>query len=208
MQRATQIAFAAPVLACLCLLSLTACVPMVSHEYDVKGQGDRSESGGCSPTTEVRLTTHLTPATAAIFWRSVERLHHGNSIASISFTLSNDEVVSLTKPEVTITSKAYAAPRVVPITTIRRASMLNSPSCDPPAASVYQQPNEPMHRMPGRLYGDPVTDSVFIIDIAVPENPSEFTLQLAPVLINGTQVPVPAVKFLRKSSVYFPARLL
>lgn len=76
--------------------------------------------------------------------------------------------MSLTKPEVTITSKAYAAPRMVPITAIRRASMLNSPSCDPPAASVYQQPNELMHRMAGTLHGDPVTDSVFIIDIDCP----------------------------------------
>jgi hypothetical protein len=113
--------------ACLLLL-LTACVPMVSHEYDVKGQGDKSESGGCSPTTEVRLTTHLTRGTAAVFWGSVDRLHHSHRLVSISFTLSTDEVVSLTKPEVTITSNAYTAPRIVPITTIRRASMLNSPS--------------------------------------------------------------------------------
>ena len=187
---------------------LAACVPMVAHEYDVKGQGEKSESGGCSPTTEVRLTTHLTPATAAIFWRSVERLNHSHSVVSISFTLSNDEVVSLTKPEVTIASKTYATPRMVPITTIRRASMLNSPSCDPPAASVYQQPNEPMHRTPGTLYGDPVTDSVFIIDIAVPENPGDFTVQLAPVLINGMLVDIPAVTFLRKSSVYLPPQVM
>jgi hypothetical protein len=178
---------------------------MVSHEYDVKGQGDKSESGGCSPTTEARLTTHLTDATAAVFWGSVERLHHSHRIVSISFTFSNDEVVSLTKPEVTITSKAYAAPRDIQITTIRRASMLNSPSCDPPAASVYQQPSEPMHRMPGTLYGDPVTDAVFVIDIAVPGNPSDFTVQLPPVLVNGETIDVPAVEFLRKSSVSFPA---
>jgi len=119
--------------------------------------------------------------------------------------LSNDEVVTLTKPEVIVTSKAYAAPKMIPITMIRRASRLNSPSCDPPAASVYQPPNEPMHRMPGTLYGDPVTDSVFVIDIAVPNNPGEFTLQLAPVLINGGLVDVPAVTFLRNSSVSFPA---
>jgi hypothetical protein len=62
---------------------------------------------------------------------------------------------------------------------------LNSPSCDPPAASVYQQPQEPMHRMPGTLYEDPVTDSVFVIDIAVPNNPGEFTVQLVPVLVEG-----------------------
>jgi hypothetical protein len=191
----------------MCLV-LPACVPVVSYEYDIEGQGDRSESGGCSPTTEVRLTTHLTPATTILFWGSVERLHYSHRIVSISFTFSNDEVVSLTKAEVTITSKAYAAPKVIPITTIRRASSLNSPSCDPPAASVYQPPNEPMHRTPGILYGDPVTDSVFVIDVAVPENPAEFTVQLAPVLINGRLIDVPAVTFLRKSSVYYPAQII
>jgi hypothetical protein len=186
-------------------LALTACVPVVSHEYDVKGQGDKSESGGCSPTTEVLLTTHLTPATAAVFWGSVDRLHHSHRIVGISFTFSNDEVVSLTKPEAEIASQAYATVRVIPITTIRRSTVVRSPSCDPPAASVYQQPTEPMHRMPGTLYGDPVTDSVFVIDIAVPNNPGEFTVQLAPVLVNGVLVRVPAVEFLRKSSVSFPA---
>jgi hypothetical protein len=189
----------------LMCLALAACVPMVSHEYDVRGQGNKSESGGCSPTVEVRLTTHLTPATAAVFWGSVERLHHNKRIVSISFTFSNDEVLSLTKPEVTIASKAYAIPRMIPIATIRRASMMNSPSCDPPAASVYQQPSESMRRMPGTLYGDSVTDSVFVIDIAVPDSPDEFTVQLDPVLVNGLRVDVPAVTFLRKSSVSFPA---
>ncbi|MGO9933450.1 MAG: hypothetical protein ACLPV8_16795 [Steroidobacteraceae bacterium] len=187
------------------MLVLTACVPMVSHEYDVKGQGDKSESGGCSPTTEVLLTTHLTPATAVVFWGSVERLHPSHRILSISFTFSNDEVASLTKPEVTIVSKAYAGPHNIPITTIRRASVLNSPSCDPPDASVYQQPNEPMHQMSGTLYGHPVTDSIFVIDVAVPGNPGEFTIRLPPVLVNDVLVDVPAVTFLRKSSVYFPA---
>ena len=189
----------------LMCLALPACVPVVSHEYDIKGQGDKSESGGCSPTTEVRLTTHLTPATDAVFWGSVERLHHSHRIVSISFVLSNDEVVSLSRPEVTITSKAYAAPKMIPITTIRRASRLNSPSCDPPAASVYSLPSEPMHRMPGTLYGDPVTDSVFVIDIAVPDSPAQFTVQLAPVLIDGKLIDVPPVTFLRKSDVSFPA---
>jgi hypothetical protein len=189
----------------LVAVGLSACVPMVAHEYDVKGQGDKSESGGCSPTTEVMLTAHPTPATAVVFWGSVERLHHSHRIVSISFMLSNDEVVQLSKPEVTITSKAYTTPRVIPITTIRRASRLNSPSCDPPAASVYQQPNELMHRISGTLYGDAVTDSIFVIDVAVPDNPGEFTLQLAPVLFNGKSIEVAAITFLRKSSVSFPA---
>jgi hypothetical protein len=186
-------------------LTLAACVPVVSYEYDVKGQGDKSESGGCSPTTEVLLTAHLTPATSAVFWGSVERLHHSHRIVSISFAISNDDVVALTKPEVQITSKAYVTARVIPITTIRRASLLNSPSCDPPAASVYQKATEPMHRMPGMLYGDPVTDSVFVIDVAVASNPSEFAVYLAPVLINGKPIDVPEVTFLRKSSVSLPA---
>jgi hypothetical protein len=189
----------------LLAMTLTACVPIVSHQYDVRGQGEKSESGGCSPTTEVRLTTQLTPATAVLFWGSVERLHHSHRIISISFTFSNDEVVSLSKPEVRITSKAYATPREIPITTIRRAFTLNSSSCDPPAASVYQHPEEPMHRMPGKLYGDPVTDSVFVIDIAVPDNPTEFTVQLPPVLMNGKTIDVPPVTFLRSASVSFPA---
>jgi hypothetical protein len=198
----------APAAALILTLSSAACVPMISHEYDVKGQGDKSDSGGCSPTTEVRLTTHLTAATAVVFWGSVERLHPSHRIVSLSFTFSNDEASSLTQPEVEITSKSYAAPRVIPITTIRRASMLNSPSCDAPAASVYQKPNEPMHRMPGTLYGDAVTDSIFVIDIAVPGNPNEFTLQLAPVLIDGKLIDVPAVIFLRKSSVHYPAQVM
>jgi hypothetical protein len=202
-----QLVSAAKICFSTAFLFLTACIPMVAHEYDVRGQGEKSESGGCSPTSEARLTAHLTPATTVLFWGSVERLHHSKRIASISFMLSNDEVVSLTRPEVTITSKAYAAPKVIPITTIRRASVLNSPSCDPPAASVYQQPNEAMHRMPGTLYGDPVTDSIFVIDIAVPNNPGEFTVKLAPVLVNGMLVDVPAVTFLRKSNVYYPAQL-
>lgn len=200
------------VLACLrhagllmCLI-LNACV--VTHEYAVSGQGEKSESGGCSPTTEVRLTTHLSKATDALFWGSVERVRPNHRILSISFSFSNDEVASLTKSEVTIFSKAYANPRNVPITTIRRASVLNSPSCDPPAASVYQKPDEPMRRMPGTLFGYPVIDSVFVIDIAIPGNPAEFTVQLPPVLINRTLVDVPAVKFVRKSSVYFPAQLM
>jgi hypothetical protein len=66
-----------------------------------------------------------------------------------------------------------------------------------------------MHRMPGTLYGDPVTDSVFVIDIAVPKNADEFTVKLAPVLVNGKLVDIPAVTFLlRRSSVSFPAQAM
>jgi hypothetical protein len=36
------------------------------------------------------------------------------AIVSVSFTLSNDEVVSLIKSEVTIASKAYATPKMIP----------------------------------------------------------------------------------------------
>jgi hypothetical protein len=91
---------------------------------------------------------------------------------------------------------------------LRRSFPLRSCPSDPPAASVYSLPNEPMHRMPGTLYGDPVTDSVFVIDIAVPKNPDEFTVKLAPVLVNGKHVDIPAVTFLRRSSVSFPAQVM
>jgi hypothetical protein len=117
-------------------------------------------------------------------------------------------VVTLTRPEVTITSKAYATPRVIPVTTIRRANTVISPSCDPPAVSAYQSPNEPMRRMPGTLYGEPVIDSVFVIDVGVRGNPAEFTVQLPPVLVNDNLIDVPPVKFVLKSSVYFPGQLM
>src|ERR1700733_11738443 len=148
-----------------------------------KGQGDRSESGGCSPSTEVRLTTQLTPATAVVFWRSVERLHHSHQIASVSFTLSNDEVVSLFRPGVTVTSKIYARGYTIPITSIRRYSRLNSPSCDPPEDSAVQRPDQLLQRLP-----DQAINSVFVIDIAVPDNPAEFTVQMSPVQVNGKMI--------------------
>jgi hypothetical protein len=191
-------------MACLLALTLTACLSMVSHEYDVEGQGEKSASGGCSSNTEARLTRQLTPATSVVLWGSDDRLRPNHRIISISFTLSNDESVSLTKPEVLISSKAYSIPRVVPITTVRRSSVLVSPSCDAPADAVYQKPDEPMRRMPGLLNGDSVTDSIFVIDIAVSGDPAQITIQFPSVSINGTAVAVPAVTFTHKTNVYLP----
>jgi hypothetical protein len=188
-------------LMCLCA---TGCVSWVSHDYDVEGQGEKSASGGCSSSTEARLTRQLTPATSVVFWGSDDRLRPNHRIISISFTLSDDESVSLTKPEVLISSKAYSIPRVVPISTVRRSSVLVSPSCDAPADAAYQKPDEPMHRMPGISNGDPVTDSIFIVDVAVSGDPAQITIQLPPVSINGTLVDVPAVSFLHKTNVYLP----
>jgi hypothetical protein len=71
-----------------------------------------------------------------------------------------------------------------------------------------EPPDRPMHRMPGTLYGDAVTDSIFVIDVAVPGNPAEFTVQLPPVNVNDKPIDVAPVRFLRKSSVYFPAQLM
>jgi hypothetical protein len=181
---------------------------MVAHEYDITGLGDKRQSAGCSPTTEVLLTTHLTSTTAAVFWGSTERLNTSHRIVSISFTFSDDEAVSLTSPAVQVASKAYRKPLDIPITTIRRATTVTSPSCDPPAASVYQQPSEPMHRTPGTLYGETVTDTVFVIDVAVPGNPAEFTVQLPQVLIDGKPIDVPPVQFISKSNHYLPAQLM
>jgi hypothetical protein len=197
MQRAITAALALA----LCFSARTACVPVVSYEYDVEVQGVKSESGGCSPTTEVLLTQHLTPTTSVVFWGSVERLHHSHRIVSVSFKLSGDDLVTLTKPEVEITSKAYATPRLVPITTVRRSSAMSSPSCDPTDGSTYQNPNEAMRR----LAADTATTAIFVIDFQVPENPAEFTIRVAPVMINGKSNEVPAVKFLRKSSVSYSA---
>ena len=186
------------------VLLLSSCFSMVSHEYDVEGPGDKSASGGCSSNTEARLTKQLTPATSVVFWGSDDRLRPNHRIISISFTLSNDESVLLTKPEVLISSKAYSIPRIVPITTVRRSSVLVSPSCDAPADAVYQKPDEPMHRVPGISNGDQVTDSIFVIDIAVSGDPAQITIQFPPVSINGTLVDVPAVSFLHKTNVYLP----
>jgi hypothetical protein len=189
---------------CLLALTLTACLSVVSHEYDVEGQGEKSASGGCSSNTEARLTKQLTPATSVVFWGSDDRLRANHRIISISFTLLNDESVSLTKPEVLISSKTYSIPRTVPITTIRRSSLLVSPSCDAPADAVYQKPDEPMHRMPGLSNGDPVTDSIFVIDVAVSGDPEQITIQFPPVSINDTLVDVPAVTFVHKTNIYLP----
>jgi hypothetical protein len=191
-------------IAWLSALGLAACVPLISHEYDVEGNGEKSASGGCSSNTEARLTTQLTTATSVVFWGSDDRLRPNHRIISVSFTLSNDEEVSLTKPEVLISSKADSIPRAVPITTVRRSSVLVSPSCDPPADAVYQKPDEPMHRVSGIANGDRVTDSIFVIDIAVSGDPAQITIQFPPVSINGTFVDVPAVTFLHKTNIYLP----
>jgi hypothetical protein len=188
----------------LICLALTACVRMVSHEYDIEGRGEKSAPGGCSSNTEPLLTAHLSTATSVVFWGSDDRLRPNHRIISISFTLSNDETIVLTKPEVLVSSKEYSIPRAVPITTVRRSSVLVSPSCDPPADAVYQKPDEPMHRMPGISNGDRVTDSIFVIDIAVSGDPTQITIQFPPVSINGALVDVPAVTFLHKTNVYLP----
>lgn len=183
---------------------LTACASMVSHEYDVEGLGEKSASGGCSSNTEARLTRQLTPATSVVFWGSDDRLRPNHRIISISFTLSNDESVSLTKNEVLISSQADSIPRVVPVTALRRSSVLVSPSCDAPADAVYQKPDEPMHRMPGIFNGDRVTDSIFVIDVAVSGDPAQITIQIPSVSINGMLVDIPAVAFVHRTNVYLP----
>ena len=34
-------------------LALTACMPQLTHEYDVHGQGEKSVTAGCSQAAEV-----------------------------------------------------------------------------------------------------------------------------------------------------------
>jgi hypothetical protein len=191
-----------------CTVALSACIPMMGHEYDIEGPGEKTASGGCSSNTEALLTTHITPATSIVFWGSVDRLRPNHRTISVSFTFSNDETVLLTKSEVLISSKVYSIPRIVPITTVRRSSVLVSPSCDPPSDSVYQQPDEPMQQTPGIHSGEQVIDSVFAIDIAVSGDPTQITVQLPPVSVNGQVVDVPAVTFLRKTTIYLPAQIM
>jgi hypothetical protein len=190
-------------IACLLALNLSGCIPVISHEYDVIGQGEKSAAAGCSQSAEVALTAHPSPDVAIVFWSSVDRIRPNYRLVSISFALSNDDIVQLTKPEVLVSSKANSIPNAVPISTVRRASQLSSPSCTPPADAVYQQPSEAMHRMPGLLNGQPVTDSVFIVDVLVSGNPSQITVQLPSLLINDKPVDVPAVTFRRKLAVTY-----
>jgi hypothetical protein len=194
--------------ACLAALILAGCIPVVSHEYSIEGQGDKSASGGCSLTTETLLTTHLTPDSSVVFWGPVERLHPSRRILSISFVFSNDEAALLTKPEVLVSSKSNAIPRAVPISTVRRSSKLRSPSCDAPEDSAYQPPSELMHRMPGNLDGESVTDSVFSIYIVLSGAPGQIKVELPPVSIDGKLVDIPAVTFVRKANVYLPAQIM
>ena len=192
------------IITCFFSLLLAGCV---SSYWDVSGQGARSASGGCAPTPEVQLTTHLTPDTAVVFWGSVDSLRPDHKIISVSFTFFNDDVVMLTEPELLVSSKSNSIPRGVPITAVRRALSLVSPSCDPPTDAAYQDPQQPMHRMPGILNGEAVTDSVFVIDIVLSDDPAQIAVQLPPISINGQFAHVPPVTFSRRLRVSLPALL-
>jgi hypothetical protein len=43
-------------------------------------------------------------------------------------------------------------------------------------------------------HAQPVTDSVFVIDVPIPGNPAEFSIQVAPVKVDGKLVEIPAVQ--------------
>jgi hypothetical protein len=182
---------------------MSGCIPVISHRYDVEGQGEKSAAAGCSRSAEVTLAAHPTPDITIVTWDSPDRIRPNHRIVSISFVLSNDDVVKLTKPEVLVSSKSNSIPSTVPITTVRRASSLSSPSCDPPSDAVYQQPDAPIRRMPGMLNGQPVTDSVFVIDIVVSGDPGEISVRLPTISINDEPVDMPAVTFFRKLAVTY-----
>jgi hypothetical protein len=182
---------------------LTACVPVISHEYAVEGQGDKSSVSGCSQSAEVLVTMHPTRDVNVVFWNSDDRIRANHRIVSISFVLSNDDVIKFTKPEVLVSSKTNSIPSAVPIATIRRAQRLESPSCDPSADAIYQAPSEPMRPVPKIVNGEAGTDSVFVINIAVSGSPAQITVQLPPMLINDRNLEIPAVTFLRKLAVTY-----
>jgi hypothetical protein len=185
--------------ALLCSLVLSGCIPTISTFYDIAGAGEKRYTAGCSMNTETDLSIHLTNSTDVVFWGPAARKSTHQMILSIMITVSGDEVVLLTKPAIEITSKEAKSPLLSSVTTIRRAGALSSPSCDPPEGSVYQTPDEPMRRMPGTYHSRPITDSVFVIDVPIPGNQDEFSVQVGPVKVDDKIVEIPAVHFVRKT---------
>lgn len=182
---------------------LTACVPMLSHEYDVRGQGEKSVAAGCSQATEVVLTAHPNSDIAVVFRDGADRIRPDHRIVSVSFVLSGEESVKLTKPEVLVSSRSNSLPSAVPIAAIRRASGLSSPSCALSPDAVYQQPDEPMRRASASPSGDAGTGSVFVIDIVVSGDPREITVQLPPISIDDSLAELKPVTFTRKLAVIY-----
>jgi hypothetical protein len=182
------------------LVALTGCLPVVSNYYNINGAGDKRTFAGCAMKVEAELITQLTGGVGLIYWGSANYESKGRAI-SISFTIAGDEVVVLSKPTVDIAAKDATAPFEFHVNAIRRAYVESSPSCDPPRDAVYQGPEEPMHRMPGTFKGRPVTNSVFVIDVTVPGNPEEFSVQLPPVRVDNKMIDVPLIHFVHKTSI-------
>jgi hypothetical protein len=182
-------------------LLLCGCVPVASNYYDIEGPGDKQIFAGCAMKVEAELKTRLTDGVGVIYWGSAKHESAGRAI-SISFTIAGSQVVRLTEPVVEITSNGSMPPLNIGIARVRRAYVESSPSCDPPRGSAYQRPDEPMQRVQGLFQGRPVTDSVFVIDLTVPGNPKEFSVQLPAVKVDDRLIEVPPVRFVHKTSVH------
>jgi hypothetical protein len=184
---------------CLLTFGMAGCVPTISSFYDINGAGDKRYTAGCSMSTEANLSIALTNTTNVVFWGPANRKPSDQQILSIIITVSGNEIVSLTQPIVEVTSKGAKQPLAIPVTTIRRAGALSSPSCNPPEGSVYQAPDESMRRALGTYHSRPIEDSVFVMDINIPGNPNEFSVRAPPVKIDDKIIAIPAVHFVRKT---------
>jgi hypothetical protein len=184
---------------CLLTFGIAGCIPTVSSFYDINGPGDKSYTAGCSMSTEANLSMTLTNTTNVVFWGPANRNPSDQKILSIIFTVSGNEIVSLTQPIVEVTTNAAKEPLAIPVTTIRRTGALSSPSCNPMDGSVYQAPDEPMRRVLGTYHSRPVEDSVFVVDINIPGNPNEFSVRVPPVKVDDKIIEIPTVQFVRKT---------
>jgi hypothetical protein len=178
---------------------MAGCIPTVSSFYDISGPGDKRYIAGCSMNTEANLSITLTSATNIVFWGPANRAPSNQKRLSIMFTVSGNEVLSLTEPIVEVTSEEAKEHLAIPVTTIRRTAALSSPSCNPLEGSVYQAPDELMRRTPGIYHSRAIEDSVFVLDVDIPGNPNEFSVRVPPVKIDDKIMEIPVIHFVRKT---------
>lgn len=195
----TGIPTGACAIVCLLTLGISGCIPTVSSFYDISGPGEKRYTAGCSMSTEASLSMALTNTTSVVFWGPAHRKPSDQKLLSIIFTVSGNEIVSLTQAIVEFSTPGAKEPLAIPVTTIRRTGALSSPSCNPVAGAVYQTPDEPMRGMPGTYHGRAIEDSVFVMDIRIPGSPNEFSVSVPPVKVDDKIIEIPTIQFVRKT---------
>ena len=199
MKRRPKIQSDACALVCLLTFGVAGCIPTISSFYDISDPGDKRYSAGCSMNTEASLSVTLTSATNIVFWGPASLAPSNEKHLNIMFTVSGNEVLSLTEAIVEVTSEAAKKPFRIPVTTIRRTAALSSPSCTPLQGSSYQAPDDLMRRTPGMYHSQAVVDSVFVLDVDIPGSPNEFSVRVPPVKIDDKVIEIPVVHFVRKT---------